>query len=191
MKARSEGSLFSKKACLKISSIGCPFIVEIQLHRGSDVQASYTEEQKKIACETSSFSALHTSQVASCIILLLHKLAFVGRASLHALQTKIFYFARHLQPPHLPPKPNICHWYLLSRDLIKQEMISRFDRVLTCSCEGPNECITLWGCTQWNALNCCNIYFFKHMLYHICPPTPRGLINQDLHTGALLPIYHG
>ena len=90
MKARSEGSLFSEKACLKISSIGYPFIVEIQLHRGSDVQDSYTEEQKKIACETSSLSALHTSQVASGIIILLHKLAFFGRASLHALQTKFF-----------------------------------------------------------------------------------------------------
>ena len=90
MKARSEGSLFSEKACLKISSIGCPFIVEIQLQRGFDVQASYTEEQKKITCETSSFSTLHASQVASGLILLLHKLAFVGRASLHALQTKFF-----------------------------------------------------------------------------------------------------
>ena len=90
MKARSEGSLFSEKACLKISSIGCPFIVEIQLQRGFDVQASYTEEQKKITCETSSFSTLHASQVASGLILLLHKLAFIGRASLHALQTKFF-----------------------------------------------------------------------------------------------------
>ena len=34
-----------------------------------------------------------------------------------------------------------------------QEVVARFDRVLTRGCEGPNESIFLWGCTQWNAFN--------------------------------------
>ena len=90
MNTRSSASFLSEKAFWKISLILHPCIDASQLHSGSNLQATYKLEQKKIACVQSSSHILQFSQSADVVIFLRNKFRFVGKASLHAHQTKFF-----------------------------------------------------------------------------------------------------
>lgn len=121
--------------------------------------------------------------------LLLHKLAFVGRASLQALHTK-FFTLQGTSKIHVFPNTRIYNWHMIWSLPFMQKSVTWYDRILPRWSEGPNEGVLLrWGAKR-DALNCLCICIAENMICHINSPALGWLINQSFYTWILLPKQH-